>query len=388
MRSKLLTMVMLALLTNGVLALVEPDETGGELPPWYVEIFYEDSQTMELTPFCKGSLVDPRWVLSAQSCDFDPFRILEERRASPDPEQLYARVGGSEEYVPVSKRVTAGDYSMILLKLEHAVDAEVIRLSDKLPGDLHGEMVSIYSNAVSERVSHSIFNPGSGPEMSCRTGGAEFFNDGIVCYILSPITKEATLYETVMEVVDPVESGLPGSGGYSGAGTRFYVAKESGSYPCYEDLGAPVVQKMEDGSIELVGVVTRVGIVTTVPLCGAALLPDYYASAAYYSEFIEKTKAAEFFDGQCPPSPQPAFEYVADGRARVHWPKVDGATGYQLHYTERLGYEPIKSQSVQGTEVMLDLESDREYQVSVSAFNARCSSGLSSVQVLFGPTSF
>jgi len=248
--------------------------------------------------------------------------------------------------------------------------------------------VQILGTERSAGVRDDSYNPATGARMNCSIDGAVFFvgstaNGGAFCYLMSAPKTGDTLYRTRARVIDPAAPGAPNSpidvlGGFDRSGTRLYLDfRVTGSYPCHEDLGAPVVRTAEDGSLEAVGVVAAVGMAARMPLCGPALY-NTFSSIAHHYDFIVETVARMTFEARCPREPEFSVEYPEEGGVRLYWDRVQGASGYRLHYTTREGYVPITSADLGDvSSFSASLPPGVSYGVALSAYNANCAGTVS-----------
>jgi hypothetical protein len=383
-----MALMALLLLAPAAQALVNPDEIAQELPPWYVGIYVLNEATGRLSMFCKGSLIDPQWVLSAYTCGIDAYKVLGGDK-SLVAERLFVKVGASAEFVGVREFIQHGEQSIALLQLEEKIATPVLPLSARRPGELEGENLVIAGSESSRPAGDILFNPKHGQRMRCSVDGKLFGTDDALCYIVAYPEAASTAFRSAFRAINPHEfSGLAYleqiSGPYDPAGDKLFLEHpEAASYPCYEDLGAPVLAYAEDGSVSQVAVVTRVGLLSGTPVCSGHILSEF-TSVAYVRDLIERTKAQSYFSGQCPPELEVEYEYLSATRIRLFWDSLPEATGYKVHYTLRLGYFPIQTIPVENqTEYVMDLVPDWLYSIRVSAHNDRCGGPLSETLTLY-----
>lgn len=379
--------MLMLLCTGQVAGIVEPEETQLQPQSWMVNIF-ATSRLGFRSFMCKGALISGRWVLTAARCSvYDPYRAIEGTQSSGDP-QYIVTIAGSNTPVKVLDFVQSDDGLLGLMYLETPVVAAPLAVSTATEAQLIGTDVQILGTERSKGVRDARFNPNSGLRMNCDIGGDTYVtgsseNGGAFCYLMSWPVTGSTLYRARARIIDPEAPGAPDSemdryGGFDRSGKRLYLDfRVGGSHPCHEDLGAPVLRRTEDGSIEAVGVVTAVGMAAGVPLCGP-MLYNTFSSTAHYRQFMLDAIAQKTFERHCPYAPEPQFEVLEDGSVRLHWEAVRGATGYRLHYTAHEGYVPIQSADLGNVlEYRTTLPAGAEYSVAVSAYNAACASPVS-----------
>lgn len=368
-------------------AIVEPEITPLAPQSWMVNIYAKDPLGFR-NFMCKGALVSGRWVLTAARCSaYDPYRALEGSSISGEPEFVVIAAGSTTQ-VRVLDFVHSDDGLLGLMYLETPIAAAPLRVGTATEAALIGSAVQILGTESSKGVRDARFNPGSGLRMNCDIDGALYAtgssaNGGAWCYLMSWPQTGATLFAARARVIDPAAPGAPDSemdrlGGFDRSGARLYLDfRAGGSHPCHEDLGAPVLRTAADGSFEAVGVVTAVGMAAGLPLCGP-ILYNTFSSLAHYADFMFAAIAQKTFELKCPAAPEPELAYLEDGSARLHWQRVEGASGYRLHYTPHEGYAPIRSADLGNVlEYRATLPAGAQYSVAVTAYNAGCSSPVS-----------
>ncbi len=367
-------------------AVVAPEVTQLAPPGWMVNIYVVGPYNLR-SYFCKGALISGRWVLTAARCLYDPYKALDGAADDADPEYVVIAAGTSTP-VKVIHFEQSEDFTLGLMQLETPINVMPLALSARTEAALLNTEVQILATERSKGVRDSRYNPGTGLRMDCDIDGATFFfgssaTGGAFCYLMSRPETGSTLYRARARVIDPAAPGSPNSpldvlGGFNRSGVRLYLDfRQAGSYPCHEDLGAPVLRTLDDGSVEAVGVVAAVGVAAGLPVCSPALY-NTFASVAHYRDFIVDTVAEKTFTAQCPEPPEVEVAYPESGGAELHWDAVSGATGYKLHYTTREGYVAIKTADVGNVlEFHADLPPGVYYTVALTAYNATCSSTVS-----------
>ena len=378
--STLLLACCCSVLMPGALALVNPEPTPSLIPRAMVDIEVEVSRQGRTREFCKGVLIAPQWVLTAASCLYDPQRLLDDEQGEPE---YIAKIGPNADVVGVEELFTSADFSVALARLELPSEGAPIPLTRQTSGQLLGQQAFIFGRQASLPVQHAFYNPvGSGAAATCSINGNEFAIEGAYCYLLTKTTAARTLFRTRARIIDPRAADAPATAfdrtlTVDTTGSRLYLDfRASGSYPCHEDIGAPILVQ-GNGGYEIAGVVTGVGMTAGLPVCGMSLA-NRFVSADAMRDFIEQTMVAWEFTHGCPASPEPALVSGNDNVITLHWPHVVGAIGYRVHYTSDHGHAAIATWDVGArTRISTALTADADYLVAVTAYNESCSSGVS-----------
>ncbi len=156
------------------------------------------------------------------------------------------------------------------------------------------------------------------------------------------------------------------------SGDRLYVDfSENNSYPCHEDLGAPLVATLNGEPVQ-VGLLVAAGMPTGVPLCNGSFL-NHMISMAGLQGFIEENIRKGEFAQRCPAKAYLNFEQLDGAMVRFYWDEIDKAEGYRILATASLGYEPIQTFDLgDSLEITAELEIGTTYSLSLQGYNSEC----------------
>jgi hypothetical protein len=378
--SVLLLVATLLLLPPPSTALVDPAPSSLLRQPWLVQIYVDDDG--KLTDFCKGALISAQWILTSGYCVYDPFEALGPRRDQTGAKYV-VRFAGSDQVHKVTDFVPSSDLLAGMMKLETPVAIQPLSVSKKSAAELRNVNVFILGNETTAAVGNVYFNPDFGKRMDCSINGQTFYTTGAICYVLARAVKGSTQLETRAVVIDPAAAGSPNSAldvfkPFDMSGKRLYLDfRADRSYPCHEDLGAPILRMTESGTVEMVGIVSGTGMAIGMPLCNPTL-GNVFGTVSSQQSFIDGMLAQGAFDAVCPPTPDPEVAYTGGRKVRLSWDPVAGATGYRLFYATKVGYEPYLALDVGNkTEIDTEIQYEPIYRVAMVAYNDVCTSPIS-----------
>ncbi|HTR00266.1 MAG TPA: trypsin-like serine protease, partial [Candidatus Acidoferrum sp.] len=338
-----LLLSLLSLIALPVLALVNPTTTVQTIPGWMAFInVWTSTGYHEL---CKGALIAPQWILSAGTCLADPNHYLDSVAPGSDP-QFYVKLGPFIDGSDVDKYYVTDDYSLALFHISLPSPATTLPVSTRTATQLQGSLAVILGKQQSLPVYDGFYNPGvTATAATCSIGSSVFSVTGAFCYVMTQPTAGATLFQTVGTVIDPTAANAPATAldklaTIDTTGNQLYLDfRNQQSYPCLEDIGSPVLETF-NGSYEIVGVVSRVGMAAGLPICGMSLA-NVFASSTAIQKFITRTLAQYDFDTTCPAVPKPRVQYGNNASITLSWTAVAGAGGYKVHFTPDHGQVPI-----------------------------------------------
>lgn len=362
-------------------ALVNPQEADIIEQDWMANILVKGSQDQFYSLFCKGSLIHEYWVMSSPGCLYDPFGTIDNVVGSDKAEYAVA-LGNLGGLFKVERRLISPDGNIMLLQLNRPSRNKILPLLYRAPEQLRGVKVRIFGSESSAAFADNFFNPQGSLGVSCRVGGQEFFHNGKMCYVTS---APKFLFRQLMaagRVVDPLAPDAPKSPLNSTVtpnpkGDRLYVDfAEYNSYPCYEDMGSPIVATL-NGELVQVGLVVATGMATGVPMCNGSFV-NLLVSLKTQMDFISTSIAQGQFDQQCPAQANLRYEKLTPTRVRFYWDAIHQAAGYKVLYTTALGYVPIQSVDVGNlTKAIVDLNPGATYSVAMQGYNMNCTGTMS-----------
>ncbi|HTR00962.1 MAG TPA: trypsin-like serine protease [Candidatus Acidoferrum sp.] len=373
-------------------ALINPVATQLSTPDWMAVIYVTAANGSDHNLFCKGALIASDWVMTSAACLYDPYKAMD-TAADPSNPDYAVVIGQSKEYIAVTQFVQSDDFTIGLMHLAKPVSVTPLKVSTKSAAALLKTNVYILGTQSSPAIGNSYFNAGVVPRVDCNLDGTLFyvgFNgaDAAACYILTKPTTGTSMFRTDAVVVDPQAVGSPNSPidvsePFVLDGSRFYLDFRAGnSYPCHEDLGAPVLAGNSDGSVEMVGIVGGVGTAAGMPMCNGSLVNQFY-TASNYAAYVNKTIAKAQFSALCPGAPSLQVQYLSGYRVRLYWSAVANASGYRIHYTTAVGYYKIATVDMgTKTEVTVSVNPGVDYTVGLSAYSASCNSPASTPQTV------
>ncbi|MDX1490997.1 MAG: fibronectin type III domain-containing protein [Pseudohongiellaceae bacterium] len=367
------------------IAIVKPQVSDEDMPEWVATIFVVNELALMQRKICQGSLIDSRWVATSAECWRDWMHLLPEDIWDNDLTHYAIRVGSSSTLHTVKSQVQSEDGLLLLFELDTPSSQEPVSIYEDSYKSLWNRSVSVLGTSETTSIAHWYFNPEGDNLVECEVDGEAFSSSDAHCYLVSkPQYSDQVLLANGI-IVNPDASStekyfIDEGREFASDGSRVYINfRYSQSHTCFEDIGAPIVTG-SGGNQTLVGLVSY-----PAPfLCSPALSTNYYARIAHYKDFIDATISDALFQSMCPEAPSIAMEETGGNGIRLYWDEVEGATGYKLIVSERLGYEPLIDLDFGNiTELSTDIVPDVEYSVKLLAYNGQCTSPLSELLTVY-----
>lgn len=370
------------------LAIVDPVAADIEEQDWMANVLIKGSRSKNFSLLCKGSLIHEYWVLTSTGCLDDALGIIDDVVGSDAPEFAVA-LGNLGGFFKVEERLLSPDGFSMLLRLERPADNKPIQLLYRSVAELKGVQVRIFNNESSASLAHNFYNPEGELSMSCNIEGREFYSNGRMCYVTAALDYSIFPIMAKGRVINPLAPDAPASQLNSTltpdtSGDRMYIDfSENNSYPCYEDLGAPIIAT-QSGELVQVGLLVAAGMATGVPFCNGSFL-NHMISMEAQQEFIEQSIAQGEFAQLCPSKAELDFEQLEGSKVRFYWDEIDKAEGYKILATPALGYAPIQSFDLGDVlEFSAQLEIGATYSLSLQGYNSQCTGPMSSaISIIF-----
>lgn len=365
-------------------ALVEPQETSEIIPGWMASVRVDDFFNGGSIEFCKGSLIDPYWVLTASACFFDPYDTISSA-AGEFPPSYGIELGNAGNHYDAEKLIRGPEITLI--RLARRATETPIPYAARSSADLVGAEIQIFNNKITPAIGHFYYNVSSDNTATCSVDGTLFVLDNVFCSILPTVKTTANLQVVKATAIAPDVENLS-----SDPINRFFIGNiednylyfdrgSGGGYLCHEDMGAAVLGEV-DGELKQVGIVLSVGYALALPMCHASLV-NVTASLQRFQDEIETVLLEGKFDLNCPASTHLHWRVIEGSTVNIDWHGVEGASGYRIFFTPNRGYEPIQTVELSGiTELTTELLPDVTYSLAIQAFNNNCAGALSDVRTI------
>lgn len=365
------------------MALVKPDSADIETQGWMMSVQVRVEGTDRYVEFCKGSLIDPYWVISAQPCFFDVYDTVSDATGSSSPEYMVVSEQTGNRYL-VEEQINdgRGAFSFMMLHLKRAASEEPIALFTGQESELPGSEVKVYNNLISSSFQNDSYSPNGEIPGICTVSENIFFGDNGFCYMIANPQTSSELQMIDGEVIampEEADTSHP-LNGFSSLPFEppYFVIDYAGSdkFLCYEDLGAAVVSEV-NGVATQVGMVMGVGALAFTPTCNSSFL-NFHLGFSEARQFIDSTIAKGVFDRQCPGTTSIEAEPTGFLLAQFQWEPIENAEGYSIVFTPALGQVPVQSVNVGNiTSLEVELEPLVTYSLAVQGYNSQCTGPLS-----------
>ena len=323
-------------------------ETTTEQWPWMVALVLRSSPSSYDGQFCGGSLIHPRWVLTAGHCFLDrndnvdtsiPIDAVIGRTdltASNGRRIAITRVVVNPDYVPA---IDDGD--LALVELSEAIE-DVTPVT--LPGPIYGEFFAIDGTPATVL--------GWGNTSTTDTHYPERLQQ-----VSMPLIDSATCQATY--ATRPITDNMLCAG--DGLGGRD---------SCQGDSGGPlVISDLNDHTVQ-------VGLVSFGEGCAREGSYGAYTRISRYAQWISDTLCAT---GE-PPAAPTLTTTTRENTASLSFDRVAGADGYRLYYAPAPTLEPIKQIDLGGeTTLSTPLPAGSDLFVAVQPYNGACLGALSGI---------
>lgn len=348
--------------------IVGGQSASGEAWPWLATLITRDplnSEAISLLEgqFCAGTLIHPRWILTAAHCVFDSSWT----GAMPS-DQIDIVFGidnlrtDQGERIHVRNIVIHPQYSsqsqdspdIALLELEKSVNRSTLDFVTDPNLSLEGILATVIgwgdSSSILERPLY-----------------LDELQQVSIPIVSREICQASLQQENASEVSSPPTM------------DHIICAGEEGKDSCYGDSGGPLV--IADGEEW-----KQVGIVSggTSKRCAHPNSYGIYTRIAEFSEFIESTICQEnfpetLFTHSLPSAPQLTLK-IEGNLVTASWNEIPRVTGYQIFYAPYPEGIPVGSLKVgQVTSYSVRLPSGQSYYVALRAYHGICHGDFSNI---------
>ncbi|WP_459872984.1 S1 family peptidase [Endothiovibrio diazotrophicus] len=322
--------------------------------PWMTALVYHDYASSYDGQFCGGSLIHPRWVLTAGHCFLDRHDNVDTSLAVDVVIGRTNLAALDGQRITVSRVVVNPDYTpalddgdIALLELSEAVDGVE---PPGLPGPIYDRF---------------------------------FAADGTTSTVIGWGTTSASqnLYPYILHQVSlPLVSNEACQASYSTrAITNNMICAGNGlggRDSCQGDSGGPLV--IDDGN----GGSVQVGVVSFGEGCAQPYTYGVYTRVSRYAQWISDTVCSET---EIPATPTIGTN-VTGNDATVHYAATAGATGYRLYYAPAPALSPIDQIDVGAhTSLTANLSSGTHLYVAIQPYNGTCLGQLSNIEEITVP---
>ena len=348
--------------------IVGGQKTSAEAWPWLATLVTRNTLSSEEVSllegqFCAGTLIHPRWVLTAAHCVFDSYYTTV---LSNDQVDVVFGINNLRtdqgERIHVKRIVIHPQYNNLqtdfsdiaLLELETSVDRPIITFNTNPSLPLEGTIAT-------------VIGWGDTSTVSQRPLYLDELQQVSVPIVSKESCQTSLQQENISEIVSPPTV------------DRIICAGETGKDSCYGDSGGPLVIA-EGQEWKQVGIVSG----GTSQQCAKPNSYGIYTEVSKFSEFIgnilcQETDIEDIFTRFSFLAPHLTLT-VEGNWVTVSWDTIPKATGYEILYAPYPEGTPVGNLNVgQVNNYSIQLGSGQNYYVALRAYQGICYGDFSNI---------